>query len=314
METYEPHDGRMPVGSGDIAAILAYMAPDRISVDYRDQSITKTWAELAGLVPYRADPPSQAQLMGRTMEQTILRFYSNNRTMYVEPNGEAYSAAYPWMKSTPDAGACSPQDAERVRDEFPEAWEGGTVIHHVRRAVNVEAKAVMRDRPWYDISAAKAAQCMWHNQCTARGRCDLVAFFVSYTELRVYPVHRDYQVEAGMREMAWSWYRDHVIDRVPPEPDDSAVAAATLLKVYRRMVRDKPVTATHNDLELVQRWRDVREELDRLEAEKKKLSNVIRQSVLTRGGRTLIHPGTQRKLAGFTKNDRFNILKGKSSK
>lgn len=295
-QTFTPSEhGFHSVGSSDVPVILG-VAP------WKDASVMKTWAELAGLIPYRAGQSNRSQLIGKRLEYTVLGMYADTAGCYVEPQDVSYHVMMPWAHTTPDARACSLAD---------HAWmveHGGT---DPRYSWPVEAKVSLRDAVWDEPPVYYAAQCMWHNIHTAAPACHLAAFFVDRYDFKVYTVPRADDLERRLLDQIWRWYERYVINREVPEPDDSATAARTLARVHRSLTRERGEVADWRDIQTVRRLHDVREELQRLKAEEEQLKNNLRRRLVLADRKTLQHP-SGRKLAGFTKDGKFLISKQRS--
>lgn len=305
MEKHDPRRlGRPTVGSSDVAVIMG-VSP------WRDSSRIHTWAELAGLIPYRQGEATSAMRIGIHHEGFVLDLYENetgNRVFRNSgPEAIQYRAAYPWMHSTPDGSAVTPEDQAYATEEWgPDGW----TLANIRDPINAEAKVVVRGGVWYpEPPRYYIMQCMWHNICTARSLCHLPALFLGPYEHRIFSVGRDIELERRLVGSVWAWYERHVIGGEPPEPDDTVVAAQTLAKLHRKLTEDKAMPATHEDIVMVQRIREIRERVAELESERKRLTNELRSKTVQAEAKTLRHPQTDSKLAGWTSKGAFIVTK-----
>ena len=71
------------------------------------------------------------------------------------------------------------------------------------------------------------AQCLWQMYVTGAERCWLTVLLWGY-DSRTYQVWRDEDTIAGMADYLWQWWRRHVVEGEPPEPDGSDGCAAWL--------------------------------------------------------------------------------------
>lgn len=304
IDAYDPAERGLPtVGSSDVAVIMG-IAP------WRDASPMHTWAELSGLIPYRSREPTSAMTIGTRLESTVLGLYGDHTGALVIPNGDRrYTGAYPWMHSTPD-GAAVPAEDVAFADEQWGAGEWG--VDNIRDPINVEAKVVIRDDVWYPEEPSHyTMQAMWHNMCAHRSVCHIAAFFLRPYEFRVFTVGRDFDLEDRLRRRVWAWYERHVLGGLPPEPDDSRVAAQTLAAVHRGLLKDQATVAGLEDIRIVERIRDIRERLAELNAEKDRLTNILRLRTQQQDAKTLVHPAGD-KLARWSRNGAFTVTKARS--
>lgn len=284
---------RPTVGASDVPVILG-LAP------WADASPVKLWAELSGLIPYRdGTDDTPAKQMGRRLETTVLGMYADHAGVYVQPEQERYQAAHDWMHATPDAWSCTLEALEWMKEN------GGTDPIGMR---NVEAKVALRDGVWEIEPAYYTAQVMWQNVCTARNGGSLAVLFLLPFKFRVYEVPRDYLLERALIAKVWSWYDRHVNGGVVPEMDDSKAAARTLARVHRNLTGSKAAIADWRDIQRVQRVRDIREEMGRLESEKQKLTNELRAVTAAASATVLRHPGGK-DLARWSNNGAFTVTK-----
>jgi predicted phage-related endonuclease len=155
------------------------------------------------------------------MEPVILDMLAEERKLFIATRGARYrDSEHDWMAAEIDA-------------ETPD--DDGIV--------NIEAKSVhpfaadqFGEEGTDEIPIYYAAQAMYGMMVTGRQRC-IFAVLVGADNLSVYELMRDDETIAGIRDKAVTFWRDHVLAKIPPEP-------IVLEDVMRLMRRDADITAT----------------------------------------------------------------------
>ena len=219
-------------------------------------------AAICGLNPYmtafdvylektaKSDPvePSDAMLLGKRLEQTILNLYCERTGTQVLPmfNQTIRHKERPWQLATPDG----------IRQEIPKLVECKNVG---RRMAVYWGEEGTDEVPKYYL-----VQAIWQESALGIAEADIAALIGGDT-FRIYEVPFDQELEELLLERAEKFWNKCVLADIPPQAQDSARAQAYLKKRFPRelgLVRQ----ATAADLELMQEYKEI--ERRKLEAEK----------------------------------------------
>lgn len=108
------------------------------------------------------------------------------------------------------------------------AVRGRIVTDRGLECKTVGAFAAGRDGEWGpdggdQIPESYLLQCATYMALTGCEHWDLAAL-IGNTEVRIFPLRRDLELEAGLIEIASQWWTDHVLADVPPDPTTEAEA------------------------------------------------------------------------------------------
>lgn len=158
---------------------------------------------------------NQATRIGERLEPIILAMLAEERSLTLTPGETERSASEPWAGATPDANVIIlPSAPQRVA--LAEAKAVGLRLAH---------KWTEESPPDYVV-----VQCAWQMAVT---RVPLVYVpALIGTELRVYEVHRDADLEGALVELGRRFWTGHVLPKAPPPADGSEAARKMLQAVW----------------------------------------------------------------------------------
>lgn len=254
------------VGASDVPTILG-LSP------YADASPWAIWARLMGHpAPRPEDTPAQAR--GRMMEPGILLRMSAELGLTVIPNALRW---YPveqgtvcdkptgaWRHATPDGLLWGPTE--------PWASERPPVA-------GAECKALRFLDGWGESGTDEVrtdylAQVVWQMACCWLPAVYVGVFGTYHDEWRLYRVDRDLDLERRITHQVEDWYDRHVARGVPPDLDDTQVAARALSQVYSDVTGER-MQAEPTDRQLVAQLRTLEEHLAEKRARRQMLRNQL---------------------------------------
>ena len=214
----------MGVGASQVAGVLG--------LDPRTDSFA-IYAEKVGLVP-RVDNPTDRMLAGKRFEEPIARWYSEkagvpvqwwDRTLAHPSRSWQVFSADAWVLR--DGGvpvrdygdiaahAVGGEDSKLVSWDQSDEWgEDGSDVIPERIALQAQYSCSAANLPYWDIAAA-----------------------MSMSELRIYRIHRDAEIEAIILEAVERFWFDHVLARIPPRPGGSPATTDILRRRYPKHVQ-----------------------------------------------------------------------------
>ena len=144
---------------------------------------------------------SEAMSLGSHMESAILRFAERRDGFRARLNARTFESRSVRLCATPDAF---------VIGRHPSAMTPERAL--------VEIKMSGRQDLWREVPSAIAWQVAAQMHCTGR---DVVYIYALVgMSLRAFAVYRDLELEAQMTEAVATFWRDHIVARVRPEPAD----------------------------------------------------------------------------------------------
>lgn len=145
--------------------------------------------------------------------------------------------------------------------------------------VNVELKTVHPNaaREWGESDTDEcpvwyAAQAMWGLGITGR-QCCIVAPLFGADEIRIYPIVRDDETIAGMRERAAAFWTHHVLTRTPPEPG----SLEDVNRLFKIEAPGKSIVADAAMLEHALRYRSLDAQITALEAQRDEVEFYVKR-------------------------------------
>lgn len=162
----------------------------------------------------------------------------------------------------------------------------GEHINGDAKSVSGFARKKWGEEDTEDVPIEYAAQFMHGLMITGRSRC-LVAALRSFDEVEIYWVNRDEETIAGMRPMLVSFWVDHVLADVPPDPMTFGD-----IKALFPLDNGQSIEATDDIREKVSRLADVKRQIKALEDIEESLTFEVGEfispnSVLTFAGQEL---------------------------
>lgn len=256
------------IGSSDVPVILG-LAP------WKDASEWALQAKLLGLIQRYTSGGNASQRRGRMLEPAILARYAIETGWAVQPIPGPPSPPVvgpePWMAARPDALVWTEAGAP-LADRLAEAKS-------TRKGWDALP-------PWYE------AQARWQMAvCTAFYVVDVPTFVTTSDEWRIDTVERDLEIERRLVGRVRRWYRRHVLEGVPVDPDGSEATARAIGRAYRG-ITGETVEATPTDRDLVAQVARLDEAIAELTERRREARNRIRARLgtatrLEADGRTL---------------------------
>lgn len=257
-----PHNRRKFLGGSEIAAVMG-ISPWQTPVDL--------WKDKTGRAePRPADPIREGILRRGQRLEPIVREMAidklRERGLQVElvaKNRRYYDAELPWLTSE--------IDFEVVLSGVAEI--GGAEVRFERELVTADCKtaAGFARRKWgaEDTDAMPLhylAQFMQGLDLTGRDRC-LCAALIGLDDVALYWVTRDDVTIAAMRERAQSFWIDHVLADVPPDP----IKYADIRELYP-IDNGRTVEATDEIAQAAREHRSLGLQIKALEAQREALA------------------------------------------
>lgn len=263
--TPEAHDRSKLLGGSDIAAVLG-LSPWKTPLDlWRD----KTTPRVEG--PRRAVLTRGIRWEGAVAEMLVESLEAKGRKVDIVASNRRYrDDEHPFLAAEID---------------FEIRLDGAEEI------TNVELKTVhpFRLREWGEsgtdtLPVHYTAQVM-HGLGVTRRRSAMLAALFGADELRVYPVDADDETIAGLRSRAVSFWTDHVVAGIAPEP----ITLEDLSKLFDKDNPDAhPLLADEALAEQVMRLRAINAEVKAREAEAEAIEFSIKRAM--RDCTTLVMP------------------------
>jgi putative phage-type endonuclease len=148
----------------------------------------------------------------------------------------------------------------------------------------LDCKNVAADQAWKwgepgtdDVPPHVLTQCVWSCDVAALPQWD-VAALIGGNEMRTYSVRYDADLAGELREEGERFWRNHIVNKVPPPIDGSEGAERYLRGRFPRN-QFAMRQADPTEIELVQNLRELRARFDELEAEKAVMENRLKEHV-----------------------------------
>ncbi|HEY5995977.1 MAG TPA: YqaJ viral recombinase family protein, partial [Candidatus Deferrimicrobiaceae bacterium] len=128
-----------------------------------------------------------------------------------------------------------------------------------------------------DVPEYYLVQCQWNMMCSGRDLWDLAAL-IGDEPLAVYPMSINHELIAALREIAERFWRDHIINRVPPPADGSESTRAWLRQNFPEVKRPM-LEPTPEALQLLADYRRFKPALDCAESDINTIKNQLMNMV-----------------------------------
>jgi predicted phage-related endonuclease len=243
------------IGASEIAAI--------VGLDPRRDAFAVYAAKL-GLIKQR--PSNQRQRRGHYFERGVIDWYSDVTGLKTEWFDETIQHRdRDWQVCTPDAWVVSDLtrrrriggvDAKTVAWNLRDGWgdeDNGEVPITV--ALQLQWSCSTADLPWWDAAA-----------------------LFGLDELRTYRVHRDVEIEATLLEAGESFWKDHVLARVPPPIGKSEAAQDYLKQRFPRQIEMLRM-ATEEEEALIAAYDEAHDAYETAKDRKEETSNALKQAI-----------------------------------
>ena len=156
---------------------------------------------------------------GSALEPVIAQSYTEETGIALDPGRSRVHPRRQWQRGTTDR----------------EAPSAGLLIEI--KTGNLRTAHRWGEPGTDEIPEEYLAQCHWYlGLAPEASRCD-VPVLLGGSELRIYRVDRDLELEAALVERAERFWVDHVLARVPPPVDASETAREWLRRQYPRVAR-----------------------------------------------------------------------------
>ncbi len=234
---------RSCIGGSDAAAIIgASRWASRLSV-YLDK-----------IGESEPTPMSSRMEWGLRLESAIANWYSDETGHAVVRQGFRRRRGHPWMGGHID----------RLRDD-------GRLV---------EIKTADRlDDAWGEPGSDKVPADYWtqvqHYLAVVGGSVADLVVLVRGNTPSIFTIERDLAFTELLTEQERAFWNDHVIPRVPPEPDGSEASKAALAALYPRS-SDESIVATPEDTERIRLLLELKEQAKSLEASITEAENAVK--------------------------------------
>ena len=206
-------DRRRFIGSSDVASVLN-VDPRRTAVGLWHEKTGRSEPEVdAELEKFfrrrRRQEPVIAEMLQEDYGVRVTRLSYGDPNRYVDPEHDFLAAEIDFeFLMSPEARAAFPQ--------FAHIPDGETVNGEIKTA-NYFVRSKFGEEGTDEVVVEYVAQAQ-HGMMVARRRACLLAALFGLDRLVCYPIVRDDEVVADLRSRAISFWRDHVLADVPPEP------------------------------------------------------------------------------------------------
>lgn len=224
------------IGGSDIAAILG-LSPYKSAVEL--------WSELVSRQP----APEQDCLhlrFGQFAESFVAQEYERKTGMHTVCHpGTIFHSTHGFMYGhvdrlvVKDPGKCAVRDGVVTADRILEC-----------KTASAFSRSIWGESGTDAVPHAYLVQCAWYMAITGCASADLAAL-IGNSELRVYHIERDPQLEALILLQAQRFWCDHVLAQCPPEPTSASDAALLFPK-------ESPGSCVEANQQVLARVRDYR--------------------------------------------------------
>lgn len=260
------------LGGSDIAPILG-LSKYRTSVD--------VWLEKTGKHVFYKD--SLPLRFGKFAEAFVAQEYAQSTGQHLSHQEQAVlHTQYPYLQGHIDRFVMDNQK-EPVFNE-----QGICLAHKILECKTANAYS---QHDWGEpgtdqIPMPYLVQCSWYMLLTQVEQCDL-AVLIGNADLRIYPIHRDLELEALLLHHTTRFWEEHVLRDIPPQ----AKTEADYQQLFRKGAA-KSVEANPDTVEMIQRLHTVQTEIESYEIEVSQIKQHIMgqmqdAEVLTYTGKTL---------------------------
>jgi len=201
--------------------------------------------------------PSEAMIWGTIQEEIIARHYANVTGRKLRrPSGCFRHKDYPWMIAHLDR-----------------------IILNENRGLEVKTSSQFMADEWGEAGTDEIpeyyrAQVMHYMAVKGYPSMDL-AVLIGGNDFRIYCIDRDMTYIANLIEIERSFWEDHVLKQIPPEPDGSTACAKALAKLYGTPTGVEKVATPEID-EIANRLRQVKALIKQNGDDKTLLENQIK--------------------------------------
>lgn len=248
LTTEEKKTRRRSLGASEIAAVCG-LDPFR--------GIWDVWASKVGL-GIEEDVPSAE--MGHLFERPLLEHYSQKTGIALTYPKNMRHPKYDWVSATPDG--------IKEKDRVVQAkMVGGHMAHH-----------------WGTETAAEyvVIQVQWEMMVADVPLAVIVAC-IGGTDYRTYDVPADAQMQEDLLDIGRSFWYEHVLPNVPPDPDASEACRRAVAARYRKVSSDM-LPASRELIEMAREHKALGKQIGGLEKQRETIGNALRLAIGERSG------------------------------
>ena len=230
------------IGGSDAGAVCG-LNPYRTAMQVYSDKTSDTIEEI----------DNEAMRQGREFEDYVARRFTEATGKKVRrANAMFYHESYPFMLADVDrmvVGENAGLECKTASPFMAEHWKDGKIplsyqiqCYHYMTVCNADA--------WY------------------------IAVLIYGREFKYYKLERDESMLADLVRIEQDFWENHVMKRVPPEPDGSKLADSVIAEYYKNSVaKILPLKGFDDKL---RRRQELKEDMERLESEKKKIEQELK--------------------------------------
>ena len=248
LTTEEKKTRRRTLGASEIAAVCG-LDPFR--------GIWDVWASKVGL-GIEEDVPSAE--MGHLFERPLLEHYSQKTGIALTYPKNMRHPKYDWVSATPDGIKEKDRvvQAKMVSGHMAHHWGTETAAEYVVIQVQWEMMVV-------DVPLAVIVAC------------------IGGTDYRTYDVPADAQMQEDLLDIGRSFWYEHVLPNVPPDPDASEACRRAVAARYRKVSSDM-LPASRELIEMAREHKALGKQIGGLEKQRETIGNALRLAIGERSG------------------------------
>lgn len=221
-------------------------------------------------------PPKAATLamrMGHAAEPVVMDLLAERYGLHLAPGDTVRHWALDWVLATPDRFVLPANDHHPKRR--PEAVCEGKLVGW-RQVVKWQDEDGERS-----LANNVVVQGTWQMGTTCTSRCYVGALLGGWGDSDFHHAIIEFHQNmwSGLLEIGERFWKDHVLARVPPTPDDTARAAESLERLFPAVRRSVLERVAGLDADLMTAYLDASAEAKRIEARKSELANLLRARI-----------------------------------
>jgi putative phage-type endonuclease len=229
----------------------------------------------AQLIAKADEDPSDAALNGHVFEPALAERYVMDMAepLVIVSSPDTYRATdCEWALATPDRFVFrGPDAAERGKQGGVANWLLECKLVGTRASYNWDLDA---DTDADRLPPYVYTQVQWQMRVLGYDRCDVAALIYG-TTFKKFHINRDDQYIESLQAIADAFWTNHVLKRVPPEPDGTPAYGGFLSRRFGPNRVDTQIEAPPEAEQLVRAYADC----SRMEAESKEEKRRIRQTL-----------------------------------
>lgn len=233
---------RKGIGGSDALAVMG-LSPY--------SSAYAVWADKLNLLP--AKPETEAMLWGRLLEPVVADYFATTTGVAVRRAGMFHHGEHPWMRYNPDRLTA----------------DGGLL--------EVKTTSIYHADEWKDGQTPDAAEAqVRHGMAVLNRPHAWVIALIAGQKPVIRRITRDPEIEHSMFVVQRSFWFDHVLTCVPPDPDGSSSCARTLYQLHRQARDDLVVHLDEQDLAVLDEHAQLKQKTKQLDESRRELENWVK--------------------------------------